>query len=128
MNEQEMAAGMAAPPGYRFAVTVGNELYVAGQVPLDGDGRLVGRPRDAASQAQQCLQNLTTVIAANGFDAVDIRHLTIYVVGEQADLAVVWSVITRWFAANVPPATLLGVVSLGHEGQTVEIDARVVRS
>ena len=126
MNENEISAGMAATPGYRYAVSVGNELHMAGQVPLDAGGELVG-PGSPVAQAAQCLENLALVVRANGFGVGDIRHLTIYVAGDQPDLNAAWTVITSWFAGPVPPATLLGVRSLGHVGQLVEIDSRVIR-
>ena len=59
VNGEELAAGLAPTPGYRYATAVGDELFVAGQVPLDGDGDLIGR-NDAAAQAQDCLDNLET--------------------------------------------------------------------
>ena len=36
-----MAAGLAATPGYRYTDVLGDRLFVAGQVPLDGSGALL---------------------------------------------------------------------------------------
>jgi enamine deaminase RidA (YjgF/YER057c/UK114 family) len=95
-------------------------------VPHDADGTLVG-VRDAAVQAQQCLQNLLTLVEQRGFAVDDIHQLTIYVVGDHQDLLDAWGAVTESFGTSVPPATLLGVAGLGYEGQLVEIDARVKR-
>lgn len=125
-NERELAAGLAATPGYRYADRVGDELFVAGQVPHDADGDLLGRD-DPAAQARACLDNLRTLVGVHGFDVGDIRHLTVYVVGEHQHLVDAWSATTEWFDAPVPPATLLGVNLLGHHDQLVEIDATIRR-
>jgi enamine deaminase RidA (YjgF/YER057c/UK114 family) len=57
MNEAEIKAGLAVTPGYRYAEKVGNQLFVAGQVPHDADGQLVGID-DPHTQSSQCLDNL----------------------------------------------------------------------
>jgi hypothetical protein len=58
----------------------------------------------------------------------DIRQIIVYVVGEQKALCEAWAAIVNWFAGEVPPSTLLGVVPLGHAGQLIEIDATVITS
>ena len=126
MNEHEVAAGLASTPGYRYADVVGDELFVAGQVPNDATGELVATG-DAAAQTTRCLDNLATVVDVNGFGRDDVRHLRIYVAGEHQNLLDAWSAVTGWWDGAVPPATLLGVSCLGYAGQLVEIDARVVR-
>lgn len=126
MNEAELAAGLAATPGYRYADVVGDRLCVAGQVPLDSDGLLVGVD-DPAAQATQCLDNLATLIGVHRFAIGDIRKLTLHVVGEHQRLGDAWAAVVAWFDDEVPPATLLGVSALGHSGQLVEIDATIIR-
>ena len=42
MNEEEMNVGLAQTPGYRYVEKLGKQLFVAGQVPCDSDGLLVG--------------------------------------------------------------------------------------
>lgn len=126
MNEAELAAGLAATPGYRYADKAGNELVVAGQVPSDSSGVLVA-PDDPAGQVKSCLENLKTLISVHDFDLQDVRHMTIYVVGDHADLSRAWDATCEWWGAEVPPATLLGVSRLGYQHQVVEIDARVIK-
>ena len=105
----------------------GNRLFLAGQVPLDGEGTLQ-RPGDVTRQTEQCLANLQSVVTANGFTMNDVHHLTIHVVGERAALSEAWVAATTFFRANVPPATLLGTTVLGYADQLVEIDAHVERA
>jgi enamine deaminase RidA (YjgF/YER057c/UK114 family) len=125
MNEGEIAAGLAQTSNYQYAQRVGTRLFLAGQVPRDGEGRLVGEG-DAAAQAGQCLRNLFTLIDHHGFGRADIRRLIVYVVGPHSNLLDAWGEVARTFDMNVPPATLLGVHLLGYTGQLVEIDATVM--
>lgn len=124
MNEAEREAGLAETPGYRYADEVDGELFVAGQVPHDADGDVVGLD-DPNRQAEQCLDNLFRLIDVSGFERAHIRRLVVYVVGEQ--LVDAWNAVLAAFDGEVPPATLLGVARLGHAGQLVEIDATIRR-
>src|SRR5690606_292362 len=105
---------------------VGNQLFIAGQVPGDSSGHLVG-PNDPYQQSHQCLANLQKLLATHGYTFKHIRRLVVYVVGKQPDLVKAWAAVKEEFNDNVPPATLIGVSPLGHEGQLVEIDATVIR-
>lgn len=125
MNINEINVGLAPTANDQYAQRVGNQLFVAGQVPHDSAAQIVGLG-DRPLQATQCLCNLRTLIAVHGFSEGDIRQLTIYVVGSQQDLTDTWQAIADWFEQDVPPATLLGVALLGYENQLVEIDATIV--
>lgn len=127
MNEAESRAGLAPTAHYRYADRVGDRLYVAGQVPLDRDGHLVGRG-DPARQALRCLDNLRILLGVHGFEVAEIRQLTVYATGKRRNALDAWDAVTEWFDHDVPPATLLGVQLLGHRGQIVEIDATVERA
>jgi len=127
MNEKERAVGLAQTANYQYAKQVGNQLFLAGQVPHDTDGELVG-VGDARAQATQCLENLQKVIEVNDFQMDDLQQLTVYVVGEHQNLVIAWKAVEDWFADQVPPATLLGVADLGYVNQLVEIDATVIRA
>ena len=127
MNEAEREAGLAATPGYRYVEKVGNQLFVAGQVPHNADGQLIGID-DPHAQSCQCLDNLLKLLAVNGYSLADIRQLVIYVVGQRSNLTQAWTAVKEKFRDGVPPATLLGVTTLGYEGQLVEIDATVIKT
>lgn len=126
LNNREIAAGLAPTPGYRYAQAVGDQLFVAGQVPTDGNGEIVSD--DTSIQTTLCLDNLSTLIEVHGFERDDVRHLTVYVTGEQEELTRAWQAVLAWWRSPVPPATLLGVNRLGHHGQLVEIDATIRRA
>ncbi len=125
MNRLEIAAGLAPTPGYRYAHRVGAQLFLAGQVPLDAEGRLVGQG-DPMLQTRQCLDNLALLLGVHQFLLGDVRHLRVHVVGPRVTLVAAWSAVTDWFGQQVPPATLLGSPQLGHQGQLVEIETTVV--
>ncbi len=57
----------------------GRTIYVAGQVPLDTAGQLVG-PGDPQSQAQQVFANVAAALAAAGATFRDVVKLTVFVV------------------------------------------------
>lgn len=126
MNETEMAAGLAPTPGYQYASQVGDELVVAGQVPLDSRGELIA-PGDGRTQAIACLDNLKALLDVHRFDRGDVQHLRIFVVGDRDCLVDVWEAVLGWWSGEVPPATLLGVAQLGYDEQVVEVEARVIR-
>ena len=126
MNEIETQAGLAETAGYLYAKKIGSQLHVAGQVPTDPSGDIVGID-DPYRQAHQCLASLELLLKCHDFEKRDIQHLTIYVVGDRESLACAWRAIKEEFPQGVPPATLLGVALLGYDNQLVEIDAKVIR-
>jgi enamine deaminase RidA (YjgF/YER057c/UK114 family) len=127
MNEAERAAGLAETAKYKYADRVGNQLFIAGQVPHDADGQLINAENPYA-QSTQCLNNLHKLLAVHDFATSDIRQLVVYVVGEHPNLSAAWSAVKDWFGDQVPPATLLGVARLGYVGQLVEIDATIIKA
>ena len=127
MNDIEVAAGLPQTSNYRYAKRLGNQLFVAGQVPHNSKAQLVGKD-DPLAQATQCLENLRTLLEVHGFDEADIQQLTVYVVGKSSHLLAAWSAVENWFDYRVPPATLLGVSLLGYPEQLVEIDATIVKA
>ena len=124
--ERSNVPGLAQPPGYTHLATVTEArlVFIAGQVPLNERGELVGRG-DAIAQARQCLSNLAACLAAAGATPGDVVRTTVYVAAEErALLARVWQALLDSEPSAVvrTPATLLGVRHLGYEGQLVEIE------
>jgi enamine deaminase RidA (YjgF/YER057c/UK114 family) len=124
--ERSNVPGLAQPPGYTHLATVREArlVFIAGQVPLNERGELVG-PGDAIAQARQCLGNLAVCLAAAGATPGDVVRTTVYVaVEERALLGRVWQALvdSELSAVVRAPATLLGVRLLGYEGQLVEIE------
>jgi enamine deaminase RidA (YjgF/YER057c/UK114 family) len=114
------------PPGYHHVTVVeaGRMAYLAGQCPLDADGRLVG-PEDLDAQVDAVGRNALAALAAVGATPELVVRSTIYVVSDRTEvLGQVWR---RLQSSPLAPAftsaaTLLGVSRLGFTGQLVELD------
>ncbi|MFF2454961.1 RidA family protein [Isoptericola sp. NPDC058082] len=119
-------AGLHATPGYHHVTVVeaGRTAYLAGQCPLDADGRLVG-PGDLAAQVDQVVANALLALDGAGAAPDDVVRSVVYVrSADRADLAAAWQ---RLLDSPLAPAfttasTLLGVAQLGFSGQLVEVD------
>ena len=98
------------PYDYASVVSAQSIIFTAGACPLDSEGVVVGRD-NLPAQANAAFENLLLVLAQHGAGAEHLVRTTIYVVGDQADLA-----------PHRPPSTLLGVAALGYTHQLVEID------
>lgn len=85
MNEIETQAGLPETAGYRYAKKTGNQLHVAGQIPVDSCGDIVA-VTNPYRQAQQCLVNLELLLNCHDFTKGDIQLLTIHVVGDRENL------------------------------------------
>ncbi|MEV7871254.1 RidA family protein [Streptomyces sp. NPDC088124] len=119
--------GLFPPPDYAHAAIVDTDrrlAFLAGAVPLDGDGKLVG-PDDFVTQTEQVLTNLESALAALGCGLGDVVSTTVSVAtSDPADLSRVWEVVRAGGLTLGPHAsTLLGVACLGYTGQLVEITA-----
>ncbi|MET8225272.1 RidA family protein [Streptomyces sp. NPDC004082] len=118
------------PPVYAHAsvVEAGTRLaFLAGSVPLDAEGNLVGAG-DPVRQAEQVLANLDEQLRAVGSDMAHVVSTDVYVVsGEPAVLSAVWEVVeASGLSAGPHSSTLIGVACLGYAGQLVEITATAV--
>ena len=125
--ERHVVPGLFPPPDYaHVAVATGRLVLTAGGVPLDADGTLVG-PGDYAEQTRRVIANLLTALAAGGATADDVAKTTVYVVTPdgRGPLVDVWDVVRSSPLAGAP-STLLGISTLGYEGQLVEIEAIAV--
>jgi enamine deaminase RidA (YjgF/YER057c/UK114 family) len=116
------------PSSYtHVVVATGSRLvFVAGQMPEDVHGNLVG-PGDLAAQARQAFANLSSALAAAGARPSQVARITIYVVNhrreylpdiEQARVAV--------FGEHKPADTIAGVETLALPGYLIEVEAIAV--
>ena len=112
------SAGMAASPG--------RLVYVAGQVSVDVEGRLVGEG-DAAAQTRQALANIGHILEAAGGGFSNVMEFTTYVVGRESVQGFIegrTQVYPEIFPdGDYPPNTLLVVDGLVREEFLVEIKA-----
>ncbi|MYS88214.1 MULTISPECIES: RidA family protein [Streptomyces] len=130
MIQRVTVPSLFPPPTYSHAsvVEAGTRLaFLAGSVPLDAGGELVG-PGDPVRQAEQVISNLREQLTAVGSDLAHVVSTDVYVVGsEPAVLSAVWEVVeASGLSAGPHSSTLIGVACLGYTGQLVEITATAV--
>ena len=114
---------MAPPTGYSHAVKKsGTPVFIAGQVALDGAGKLVGEG-DGAAQAEQAFRNLRTVVEACGGTTDDIVKITIFVT-DAAYRPALAAARQRFFpSGQYPASTYLVVSALAVPALLVEVEA-----
>lgn len=130
MIERVTVPSLFPPPTYSHVsvVEAGAKLaFLAGAVPLDTDGKLVGEG-DPVRQARQVVANLGEQLRAVGSDLAHVLSTEVYVVSaEPGVLSAVWEVVEASGLSSGPhSSTLLGVACLGYTGQLVEITATAV--
>ncbi|WP_433371640.1 RidA family protein [Actinoplanes sp. CA-142083] len=127
MIEKLNPPGVHETAGYSHITisSAGRLAHLAGQCPLDLAGNVVGEPGDYDAQTDQVIANCLAVLAAAGAAPGDVVRSVIYVVSPDSGvLAGVWQ---RLNASPLAPAfttasTLVGVASLGYQGQLIELD------
>jgi reactive intermediate/imine deaminase len=117
--------GLSAPTTYSHIVKVGNTLYIAGQVGADVSGKIAGA--GMAEQLEQVLKNLQTALKSQGADFANVVRITIYTTDVDAFRAPDAAAIrAKYFGANRPASTLVGVTRLASPEYKVEIEATAV--
>jgi enamine deaminase RidA (YjgF/YER057c/UK114 family) len=117
---------LSRPPGYTHVVEVtapGRIVYIAGQLGVDRDGKVVG---DFRQQAVQTFENLKTALAAVGAQFRHVVKLNNYLV-DRAHLPTFREVRDGYLAENDRPAsTTIAISGLAREGALIEIEAVAV--
>ncbi|MEO5867358.1 MAG: RidA family protein [Sphingomonas sp.] len=110
-----------APAGhYAQATIAGDQLYIAGQLPIWADGTPLPDLR-FETQARQAIGNMLAVLDAAGATPAQLARVTAYIVGVEQ-----WRRFDAVFAemlGNARPARTVVPVSELHHGFLVEIDA-----
>jgi enamine deaminase RidA (YjgF/YER057c/UK114 family) len=111
---------------YGYEVKSGRIVFVAGQVAVNAEGKIVGGG-DLVAQFRQVCANLRTVMAAAGGGMDDFVKLTIFVldVGEyKKHLKAIGEVYREYFGRHYPAMTLVGARDLfdAAEGALIEIE------
>lgn len=118
-------ASVAPPlkPHYSNSVRTGAGplLFVAGQVALDADGRLVG-DGDIRAQATQVLENIRAIVEANGATMADIAQVTVYVRDIEA-FSSISDIRERYFPKDGPASAIVEVSALAWPEFLIEIAA-----
>ena len=114
------------PPGYTHVVEVtapARIVYIAGQLGVDGDDKVVG---DFRRQTVQTFENLKTALAAVGAQFRHVVKFNNYLV-DRAHLPTFREVRDGYLAENDRPAsTTIAISGLAREGALIEIEAVAV--
>lgn len=118
--------GLHATPGYHHVTVVETKrmAHLAGQCPLDVEGRLVGEG-DLTAQVDQVVANVLAALGAVGARPSDVVRTHVWVASDDRDdLAAVWARLrgSELADALTTASTLVGVARLGYPGQLVELD------
>lgn len=111
------------PYSQAIQVEAGKMTFLSGQIPLNPKTMEMVQG-DAATQAEQVMQNLKAVLAASGLDFSHVVRCTIFLT-DLADFAKVNEVYGRYFPSNPPARATVQVAALPR-GSKVEIDAIAV--
>jgi enamine deaminase RidA (YjgF/YER057c/UK114 family) len=114
------------PPGYTHVVEVtapARIVYIAGQLGVDGDDKVVG---DFRRQAVQTFENLKTALAAVGAQFRHVVKFNNYLV-DRVHLPTFREVRDGYLAEKDRPAsTTIAISGLAREGALIEIEAVAV--
>jgi 2-iminobutanoate/2-iminopropanoate deaminase len=119
-------ASMAKPPGYTQVVeaaTPGRIVYIAGQLGLDLDNKIVGAPGDFRAQAEQTFINVKNALAAVGAGFEHVLKLNNYLM-DMTHLGIFREVRDRYIDPSAPPAsTTIAIANLARPGALLEVEA-----
>lgn len=120
---------LAPPPGYTYVVEAtgpGRTVYLAGQLGLDLENRLVGDAGDFRAQCERAFENLGHALASAGATFADLVKINNYLV-DMSHLPILREVRDRHFNAEAPPAsTTVAISQLARPGALFEIEAVAV--
>lgn len=122
MNPQ----GLSTPTGYSHVVSArgGRTIYIAGQVALDAQGRVVGAG-DLAAQTRQVFANLDIALKAAGATFANVVK-TNYYLRDASQVAVIREIRSKYFTKELPASTLIEVPRLANPDFLIEIEVIAV--
>jgi enamine deaminase RidA (YjgF/YER057c/UK114 family) len=125
--ERNNPTDLSAPPTGVYSHLVaasGKQLFIAGQLPRDKAGNLVG-PNDIAAQYRQAWANVLTALRAAGLGSEHLVKTTMFVVGE-SNLSGIRNVRQEFLLPDPPATTMVVVAGLAQPGALIEIEAIAV--
>jgi enamine deaminase RidA (YjgF/YER057c/UK114 family) len=105
------------------AVRAGDVVFVAGILPVDAAGDVVGD--DTVAQARFVFGELERILEAAGCSPADAVKVTIFLT-DVDDRAYINPIRQRVFGASRPASTLVEVSGLAVPGARIEVDAVAV--
>jgi len=120
-------ADLSPPPTGVYSHSVaasGKQLFIAGQLPRDKAGKLVG-PNDIAAQYRQAWGNVLITLRAAGLGPEHLVKTTMFIVGE-SNLSGIRTVRQEFLLPNPPATTMVVVAALAQPGALIEIEGIAV--
>ena len=103
------------------AVRAGDHVFVAGILPVDATGALVGAG-DVVAQAERVFADLGEILHAAGCTYGDVAKVTVYLT-DVGDRAAINPVRRQMFGDTRPASTLVEVSALVVPGAKIEVEA-----
>ena len=108
------------------AVVARGLVFVAGILPVDGAGLLVGA-NDVVSQARYVFVELARILAAAGSSLAEVARVNVFLT-DVDDRARIDPLRQEAFGGSRPASTLVQVSGLAVSGANIEVDAVAVIS
>lgn len=128
MKSYPTSSKLSEPRGYSHTVKAsGTMIFVAGQIALDKDGKIVGEG-DLRLQTVQVLQNVKAALEAADATFSDVVKMNTYVVNlKPEDLPIIREVRSTYLpSSDFPASTLVGVTALAMPGLLIEVEVVAV--
>ena len=110
--------------GYSHVAKVGKTLYIAGQVAMDVQGKLVGKG-DFEAQARQVYTNLQNILQEAGGGLKNVVKMTTFLT-HYGNVETYRKMRKEFFGDLMPPNTLLMIESLASPDLMMEVEAIAV--
>jgi len=123
MARRAISPDELAETPYNHVIVDGGTLYMAGQVPRDSDGNVVGD--DLEAQTRKTFENIEILLDEVDKELDDVAKVTVYIMGEQDSLEGYKRVYDEVFAEPYPCQTVIGTRPLGDSPVQIEIEAEV---
>jgi enamine deaminase RidA (YjgF/YER057c/UK114 family) len=121
--------GLTKPPTYSQVVDVtmpGRMIFIAGQIGVGPDGKVVGAPGDFRAQAVQVFENLKTALAAVGAGFEHVVKLNSYLV-DMAHQPILREVRKDYLnMSELPASTSVRISGLARPEGLLEVEAIAV--
>ncbi|HLH89947.1 MAG TPA: RidA family protein [Xanthobacteraceae bacterium] len=119
---------LAHQTGYSYVVETtgpGRTVYIAGQLGLDMENKLVGAPGDFRAQANKAIENLKAALASVGATLSDVVKITNFLT-DMSHIGIYREVRDEHFKMPRPASTAVGISQLARPGALFEIEAIAV--
>ena len=112
-------------PRYAHVTKIGNQVYVAGQTPMDAEGNVMGKG-DIEAQTRQVFLNLERCLKSVGATFDNVVKLGVFSLDLDAHLPVIAKIRQEYFPVEPVASTTVQVPRLVHPDWLVEIEVIAV--